>query len=167
MSFSPRGFRRSLRRAGITATQYRVAVELCEYAGSDKPEVWPSVAALAADCEVDRSTVIRALNQLEKKGLIACASDRAGGRHRKTKWCLVTRNSGAGATLSGDETVAPQTQRVAPVHGKGRAGATRSRDEVNKEDSRAACPHCGGPRFEWIDEDTVVQCQCRIRALSA
>jgi hypothetical protein len=33
-NFSPRAFRRSLRGAGITATEYRVAVELCEYAGA-------------------------------------------------------------------------------------------------------------------------------------
>jgi DNA-binding MarR family transcriptional regulator len=89
--FRPRNFRRSLRGAGITATEYRVAVELAEYAGNGKSVVWPSIATLAADCEVDRSTVIRALNQLKVKGVIACASERNGGRGRTTRWRLLNR----------------------------------------------------------------------------
>jgi hypothetical protein len=52
--FSPRAFRRGLRGAGITATEYRVAVELCEYAGPKnqlcgRPSLcWPRIANLIA-----------------------------------------------------------------------------------------------------------------------
>ena len=84
VAFSPRAFRRSLRRAGITLTQYRVAVELCEYARQDRSVVWPSIAVLAEDCELDRSTVIRNLNRLEVKGFFACDGARKGGRGQST-----------------------------------------------------------------------------------
>ena len=85
-AFNPRAFRRSLRRAGLTATQYRVAVELCEYATQDKSVVWPSVAVLAEDCELGRSTVIRVLGQLESKGFIVCDGGRDNAMTSKPVW---------------------------------------------------------------------------------
>jgi hypothetical protein len=137
--FSPRAFRRGLRGAGITATEYRVAVELCEYAGPGKPVVWPSIAALAEDCELDRSTVIRTLNRLEVKGFIARDSARKGGRGQSTRWRLIVKG-GASATLSDTERVAPETERVANQPIKGRTSATRRSKEEERRSAGSGVP---------------------------
>ena len=88
--FQPRDFRRRLRGAGLTATEYRVAVELCEYAGVGKPAVWPAIDTLAYDCGVSRSTVIRALRRLRAEGVISCVAQK-GGRGRTSRWQLVVK----------------------------------------------------------------------------
>ena len=111
VAFSPRAFRRSLRRAGITLTQYRVAVELCEYARQDRSVVWPSIAVLAEDCELGRSTVIRVLGQLESKGFIACDGGRKGGRGCSTRWRPIVKGLAA-ETLSDGKRVPLPTKRV-------------------------------------------------------
>ena len=139
-AFNPRVFRRSLRRAGVTANQYRVAVELCEYASQDKSVVWPSVAVLAEDCELDRRNVIRALNQLESKGFIVCDGGRKGGRGCSTRWRLVIKG-GADATLYGTERVTHRAERVTPVVKKGDATATRRRKEEGEEGEAADAAH--------------------------
>ncbi len=94
--FRPRDFRRGLRRAGLTPTEYRVAVELCEYAGPDKAVVWPSNPTLAEDCGLCVRTVVRALNRLQAEGVIACAGTRKGGRGRGTRWELLIKGDTPG-----------------------------------------------------------------------
>jgi len=138
--FSPRAFRRSLRGAGITATEYRVAVELCEYAGPQKPVVWPSIAVLAEDCELGRSTVIRVLGQLESKGFIACDGGRKGGRGCSTRWRPIVKGLAA-ETLSDGKRVPLQTKRVPLQTEKGPAGGTRRRKEEGEEGGAADAAH--------------------------
>lgn len=142
-AFHPQDFRRGLRRAGISSTEYRVAVELSDYAGSGNSVVWPAVATLAADCEIDRSTVIRALNHLEAKGFISRATASKGGRGHTTRWRLLinprtsaTVSAGKGrtrATVPAEKTVAPAHETVAPAHRNSRTGATRTSKEPTKE----------------------------------
>ena len=140
-AFSPRAFRRSLRRAGITLTQYRVAVELCEYATQDKSVVWPSVAVLAEDCELGRRTVIYALNELESKGVIACDDGgRKGGRGCATRWRLIIKGA-APCTLYDGERVHRQTERVHAAVKKGAPPCTRSsKEEGEKRGAADATP---------------------------
>src|SRR5262249_51390390 len=122
--FHPRDFRRGLRGAGLTANEYRVAVELSEYAAVGKPVVWPAVDTLAADCAVSRSTVIRALNRLEAKAVITCAGGRNGGRGRSTRWRLLVKGV-ISDTVSDSERVSSQTKRVSSQTKKGVTGDTR------------------------------------------
>ncbi|XTP33135.1 helix-turn-helix domain-containing protein [Mycobacterium sp. TJFP1] len=117
-----------------------MAVELCEYASQDRSVVWPSVAVLAEDSELDRSSVIRALNQLAAAGFIVCDGGRKGGRGCSTRWRLVIKG-GADATLYDTERVAPESKRVAPVHKKGRTSATRSSKEEGEEEAAADAAH--------------------------
>jgi hypothetical protein len=129
--FHPGKFRRSLRRAGITSTEYRVAVELSEYANPGNPIVWPSVETLAADCEVTDRTIERTLSALKSKRLIAEVGSRKGGRGRTTRWLLV--NPDTGDTLSGSETPPLVTETPTLVTLNPDTSVTRSSKEVVHE----------------------------------
>jgi DNA-binding MarR family transcriptional regulator len=137
--FHPRDFRRSLRGPDITLTEYRVAVELSEYAAVGKPVVWPSIDTLAGDCGLHRSTVIAVLNRLRAKGVIVCDGDRSGGRGRTTRWRLVVKGR-PNATVSDGERVVPETERVVLEPLKGRPSATRSSKEEGGRVRVAAPP---------------------------
>lgn len=130
--FHPRDFRRGLRGVKLSAQQYRVAVELSEYSAIGKAIVWPSIATLAADCGVGRSTVIRALNRLLSVGVIASAGSRAGGRGRATRWQLLIKGV-TPDTVSNGERVSSATERVSFQTVKGVSRDTRSSKEVDKE----------------------------------
>ncbi|WP_029108545.1 helix-turn-helix domain-containing protein [Mycobacterium sp. URHD0025] len=165
--FNPRAFRRSLRRAGITATQYRVAVELCEYASQDRSVVWPSVAVLAEDCELGRSTVIRILGQLESHGIITCDGGRKGGRGCSTRWRLIAKGVTSetlsdlkgltSGTLSDAKRVPLETKRVPLEAQKGPASETRSSKEEGKKGGRVAdaTPTTPPPRVSRDSEPEV------------
>jgi hypothetical protein len=149
--FSPRAFRRGLRGPDITLTEHRVAVELCEYAGPDKPVVWPAIDTLAADCGLSRSATKRALNQLRVKGVIVCDGDRNGGRGHANRWRLIVK-AGASDTLSnakgsaseplyGEERGSPQTKRGSETTIKGSASEPRSsKEEEEKREGSGAPP---------------------------
>ncbi|MGV0781469.1 helix-turn-helix domain-containing protein [Mycolicibacterium sp. XJ775] len=145
-AFNPRAFRRSLRRAGITATQYRLAVELCEYANQDRSVVWPSVAVLAEDCEISERSVVRMLNQLESHGFIACDGGRKGGRGCSTRWRLIVKGDNSGTlygtkgdtsdTVSEAKRVTPEAERVTPEAERVTPEAERVTQLVEKGDTR-------------------------------
>jgi hypothetical protein len=139
--FSPRAFRRGLRGAGagVTLTEHRVAVELCEYAGQGNPFAWPSIDTLAEDCVLDRRTVIRALNRLAANGFIVCDGTRNGGRGKSTRWRLIAKGVTTD-TLSDEERVSPQTERVSPQTVKGVTGDTRSSKEEGGRGGSGAPP---------------------------
>ncbi|OBI52960.1 helix-turn-helix domain-containing protein [Mycobacterium sp. E796] len=149
--FNPREFRRALRGAGLSATEYRVAVELCEYTSPDRPDAWPSVETLAAVCGVSRRTVQRVLSKLSTAGLINAVGGRAGGRYKPTVWRLradgpvdaagkgdkkgdtgVTLSAGKGCQIT-PQRVTPVTKRVTPVTQKGDTDVTRRSKEGEKE----------------------------------
>jgi hypothetical protein len=141
--FHPGDFRRGLRRAGITAIEYRIAVELSEYAGLGRAVVWPAVPTIAADCEVSCSTVNRALNKLEAKGFIACSSRSKGGRGCTTHWRLLINpvtsdtvsdvNPVTGDTVSGTETLSSVTETLSPVRQNPVTGDRGSSKEPDQE----------------------------------
>jgi len=90
-NFSPRAFRRSLRHACLTDAEYRVANELCEFAGIGKPVVWPSVPTLAENCCMKDRGVQYTLGRLEAKGVIACVTRSKGGRGQTSRWQLLVK----------------------------------------------------------------------------
>jgi hypothetical protein len=96
--FHPRDFRRGLRHANLTDSEFRVAVELCEYAGFDKPTVWPSTVVLADTCGMAERSLRRIIRRLEAKGVITCAAPSKGGRGQTSRWQLhvITRTGQSG-----------------------------------------------------------------------
>jgi len=120
-NFSPRAFRRSLRHACLTDAEYRVANELCEFAGIGKPVVWPSVPTLAENCCMKDRGVQYTLGRLEAKGVIACVTRSKGGRGQTSRWQLLVK----GDTVSDPETVHSHAPFTNPetVHGDDRNGA--------------------------------------------
>ncbi|WP_407667604.1 helix-turn-helix domain-containing protein [Mycolicibacterium arseniciresistens] len=86
--FHPRDFRRGLRHAGLSDSEFRVAVELCEYSSVSKPLVWPSQVNLAKTCGVAERSLRRILRRLEEKGVVSCAAPSKGGRGQTTRWLL-------------------------------------------------------------------------------
>jgi hypothetical protein len=164
--FHPREFRRSLRGAGITLAEHRVAVELCEYAAVGKPVVWPAIDTLAADCGLSRSATKRALNQLQVKGVIVCDGDRSGGRGRANRWWLIVKG-GASDTLSnvkgsageplygeerGSERGSPATKWGSETTKKGFASEPRSSKEEDRRRGRAAHAAHTPPPFSSQDK---------------
>lgn len=106
--FHPGDFRRALRDLNLTPTERVVAVELCEYAGPERPIVWPSNRTLADRCGMSRPGVIGILSRLAAKSVILCAARSKGGRGCTTPWLLVAhlpRNCLRPLTVSGLETV--------------------------------------------------------------
>lgn len=101
--FHPRDFRHGLRHAGLTHGEFRVAVELSEYCGVGKPEVWPSVAKLAETCDMTERGIQRALEHLAGKGVVALVFRTKGGRGSTNRWRLLvkTPNEGSGFTTPG------------------------------------------------------------------
>jgi Helix-turn-helix domain len=89
--FHPGVFRRGLRHAGLSDGEFRVAVELSEYSGMDKPVVWPSVRALAEACGMTERGVQKALERLVTKGVLALVSRTKGGRGCTNHWRLLTK----------------------------------------------------------------------------
>ena len=100
--FHPRDFRRSLRHANLTDAEYRVAVEMCEYATIDQPEVWPSAAALADSCHKTARTVIRIARRLEEKQLIVRTVTSKGGRAKTNHWRLQETLTGVSGFTSAE-----------------------------------------------------------------
>lgn len=111
-NFQPRDFRRSLRGAGITPTEYRVAIELCEYANRGEPIVWPSVPTLAENSAMTDRAVQKILRRLEDKGVIVCEIRSKGGPGKSSRWRLVIRNAETvnhGTPFAAPETVNHET----------------------------------------------------------
>lgn len=86
--FHPRDFRRGLRFNTLTDSEFRVAVELCEFAGPGNPEVWPSTARMAEYCCMDERSVRRIMRRLEAKGVVSCDGPSKGGRNQTNRWTL-------------------------------------------------------------------------------
>ena len=106
--FHPRDFRRGLRHAGLTDGEYRVAIELSEFAGIDRPVVWPSIPTLAENCCIDERSVRRILHRLEAKGVIACIVRSKGGRGHtnQSRLCVLPQETLTdGSGFMGDETL--------------------------------------------------------------
>jgi hypothetical protein len=130
--FHPRDFRRGLRPAKLTDAEYRVAVEMCEYAAIDQPEVWPSAAALADSCHMTTRAVIRIARRLEAKRLIARIAPSNGGRAKTNHWRLLETLTG-GSGFSGAETLTDEALNPDPPSPE---TLTRGSGEVVKEVDR-------------------------------
>jgi hypothetical protein len=122
--FHPREFRRGLRHAWLTDAEYRIAVELCEFAGIGKPVVWPSVPTLAENCCMKDRGVQYILGRLETKGVIVCVTRSKGGRGQTSRWQLLVRGF-TSDTVSDSETVHSHAPFTDPetVHGGDQNGA--------------------------------------------
>lgn len=152
--FHPRDFRRSLRGAVLSATQYRVAVELSEYSGIGKAIVWPAIATLAADCGVSRSTVIRALKRLQSQGFAAPVGGRRGvGRGHTTRWQLLVKGVTSEPFYDGEK-VSSETEKVSSQTIKGVTSDTRSSKEVDKEGVARASAAPPPPEIPAEEEQT-------------
>jgi Helix-turn-helix domain len=139
--FQPRDFRRSLRGAGLTDAEYRVAVELCEFAGIGRPVVWPSMPVLAENCCMsDRRNVRRILHRLETKGVIVCIARSKGGRGQTSRWELrtATQETGShGTPFTDNKTGSHEPQNWVPTrHKTGSHGTPEVVIEVDKEVAR-------------------------------
>lgn len=89
--FHPRDFRRGLRHLRLDDAEYRVAMELCEFAAIGRPIVWPGVKTLAEHCGMTPRGVQGILLRLEAKGVIACVTRSKGGRGHTTHWQLLVQ----------------------------------------------------------------------------
>ena len=87
--FHPGDFRRGLRHAGLTHGEFRVAVELAEYARPGKPTVWPSATTLAEICGMTKRGIQLVLASLEAKRAIVCTGRSKGGRGHTNHWRLL------------------------------------------------------------------------------
>ncbi|WP_418888527.1 helix-turn-helix domain-containing protein [Mycolicibacterium neoaurum] len=159
-AFNPREFRRSLRNIGLTPGQFRVAVELCEFAGPDKPEVWPSIPTIAENCEMTQKGVQVALKALTKRGLIVCIHASKGGRGQTNRWRLMvpqTPNAGSGFVdqkprtpvrgLASEtpNTEAPKPRTQSPETPNGGSGEVVRRSELEEDRARRPSPELDNP----------------------
>jgi Helix-turn-helix domain len=64
----------------------RTAVLLCEHQNADLGCAWPSLTYIAVKLKMHKSTVIRSLRVLGRRGWIAITSRR--GRHRTNQYCI-------------------------------------------------------------------------------
>jgi hypothetical protein len=91
--FHPSDFRRGLRHAGLTHGEFRVAVELCEYATINEPIVWPSVGTLAETCGMTRQGVQGSLRGLQAKGVVIRVTPGRCGRGQTNHWRLLVKRA--------------------------------------------------------------------------
>jgi DNA-binding MarR family transcriptional regulator len=54
----------------ITGADLRVAVLIWEYTNADWGYAWPSMSCIATEMSLDRSTVLRSVSRLERRGWI-------------------------------------------------------------------------------------------------
>lgn len=164
--FHPSDFRRGLRYAGLTHGEFRVAVELCEYATVNEPIVWPSVGTLAETCGMTRQGVQGSLRGLQAKGVIIRVTPGRCGRGQTNHWCLLVKRANESTPFPDDKeptTVGPSGAKRAnestpkgptKTHERANDGwpeVVRSREEVG--DARAsAAPGPPPPEFSSEEE---------------
>lgn len=72
--------------AGLRPTEKLVLVRLADRANGDG-KCWPSLDGIATDCNINRATVIRAIQQLERMGHIEI--DKGGGRRINNRYLVL------------------------------------------------------------------------------
>ena len=93
-----------------------VLLELSNHAGTDNT-AWPSLARICAQTNLDRKTVISALDSLEDKGLISDTGDRKGSSSQIKVYKLNlqrTLNERVPETEQSQETV-PVLPKTVPI----------------------------------------------------
>jgi len=129
----------------VTDAEYRVAVELSEYAAIGKAVVWPSLPTLAEHCRMERRSVQRILRRLEGKGVIVCVTRSKGGRSQTSRWQLCTRTPetathGSPFTAENRD---PRSPKPRPKEPKTATGGSPEvvKEVVKEEDARARATH--------------------------
>jgi len=69
-------------RARTTATALRVALAIAAHMNAARAEAWPSLAAIAAWCGIDKRNAAAAVRDLERAGLLVVA-ERGGPRRSR------------------------------------------------------------------------------------
>lgn len=165
--FHPSDFRRGLRYAGLTHGEFRVAVELCEYAAVDEPIVWPSVKTLAETAGMTERGVQIVFKGLTRKRVIVCVETSRGGSGKTNRWRLLvvpkprtgvqgleekTPNECSGFSVRNPERKCPKPRtKTRETPNWGSPEVVRSREEVG--DARAsATPTPRPPEFPSEEE---------------
>jgi len=73
-------------RARTTATALRVAVAIAAHMNAARAEAWPSLAAIAAWCGIEKRNAFAAVRALERAGLLVVA-ERGGPRRTAATAC--------------------------------------------------------------------------------
>jgi hypothetical protein len=138
-------------RAPLTGTQKLVLLLLADHA-NDAGECWPSIDGLAADACLSDRAVRAAVRDLEAAGLVA-AADRKGGRHRTTRYRLITetRNHVPGneaETRNVVPLIAPKTRKQVPGIAPKRGNLVPERGNVVPERGNDVPPNPKEPSKE-------------------
>ncbi|MFK0086397.1 helix-turn-helix domain-containing protein [Pseudomonas sp. NPDC090755] len=119
-----------------------VLVKLADNA-SDQGECWPSYQHIAAQCEIDRSTVRKHIKQLEAQGLLRI-ENREGPKGNSTNLYFLTLSGvGRNSTPVGPESTGVGPQPIPPV------GPESTRISHSSEPVKEPKPMCmDAPGFE-------------------
>ena len=133
--------------ARLTGASAKVLVVVAGHvrrAGDDR--AWPAEDQIASLAGLHVGSVKRAIRGLEELGFLAVERG-CGRKHHST---YVLGNGSAGATIPDTNGSAGASERVAPAHRKGSAGATRMRERnKRREGSAASPPACNDDNRPW------------------
>ena len=136
--FHPRDFRRGLRHAGVTDAEYRVAVELSEYAAIGKAVVWPSLPTLAEHCRMERRRCAAHPPQAGGKGCHRLRYPQQGRPQPNQSLAAMHAHTG-----NRDPRVAVYGRKPRPKEPKTATGGSPEvvKEVVKEEDARARATH--------------------------
>ena len=95
-----------------TLAQVSVAVTLAEHYNADRGEAWPAQQRIANLTRMHRRSIRKALDELEKRGFIACVKD--GGPRSSARFTLVEPTCADCADLRQGADGALQRHQMAP-----------------------------------------------------
>lgn len=96
--------------AGLSAAEIRVFIHLCRRSENSSGIAWPSYAAMIEKTGLGKSTIRRAIEELERRGLIARLGKRFGGT---CQYQILPSNSSTTGTIE-SPIVPPEGQLVSP-----------------------------------------------------
>jgi len=126
-----------------------VLIAIANHVHGGESYAWPSVARIAAEARVDRSTVYRSLHRLEAIGELVVT--RGGGRGNTNSYTLkglqpATVKSPETVAACDAETVAAGNKTVAQMQKNGRSSATQNRINRNEPTHARTSEVHNGPR---------------------